>query len=181
MEYVWWDKGMSQGMYQSEDYLDFFDFLKRVDEKSSDFVTKVHQSLLEKGCKFKVSSTKAYPFQVAYIMPNSRKGILNFWLRKKGLKVRITIVDPSKHTKLLNDLPVSMVSQINKKQVCKETCGKGKCFDNCVGAFDFHIRETHYQRCRFNCFQFDVDVESIPFFLALLESEFKEMVMISRG
>jgi len=164
---------MSRITSQSEDYFAFLDFLKQVDDNSSVFVTEVHQSLLEKGCKFKISSTKAYPFQVAYTMPNSRKGILNFWLRKKGLKVRITIVDVDKHLDVLNRLPDVMVNQIEKKNDCKETCGKGKCFDKCVGAFAFHIGEIHYQKCLFDCFQFDVDTESIPFFWALLENEFE--------
>jgi len=158
---------MSQITYQSKDYLDFLDFLKQVDDSSSDFVTEGHQSLLEKGCKFKISSTKAYPFQVAYTMPNSRKGILNFWLRKKGLKVRITIVDASRHAEILNHLPDVMVNQIDKRNTCR------KCYDNCTGAFDFHIRGTHYQRCLYDCFQFDVNAESIPFFMALLENEFE--------
>jgi len=100
-------------------------------------------------------------------MPNSRKGILNFWLRKKDLKVRITIVDVRKHADILNRIPEIMVNQIDEKCVCRE------CYNNCVGAYDFHIREAHYQRCLYDCFQFDVNAESIPFFMALLKNEFE--------
>jgi len=157
----------------NEDFLDFLDFLQQVDPDNKNFVIEIHESLMEKGCKIKISSTKAYPFQVAYTMPNSRKGILNFWLRKKGLKVRVTIVDENKHADLLNRLPEVMKSQIEKKNPCREINGQGKCYDNCTGAFDFHIRGTHYQRCLYDCFQFDVDTESIPFFTELLEQEFK--------
>jgi len=162
---------MSKESNQTEDYFDFLNFLKQVDNSSCNFVTKIHESLLEKGCNFKISSTKAYPFQVAYTMPNSRKGILNFWLRKKGLKVRITIVDESKHVNILNTLPQVMVNQIAKKNTCREICGNGKCYDSCTGAFDFHIRGVHYQRCLYYCFQFNVDTKSIPFIMALLENE----------
>ena len=165
---------MSTATHQNEDYSDFIDFLKQVDGSFVDFVNEVHKSLIEKGCKFKVSSTKAYPFQVAYTMPNSRKGILNFWLRKKGLKVRITIVDVRKHADILNRLPEIMINQIDEKSICREKGGKRKCYDNCVGAFDFYIRETHYQRCLYDCFQFNVNAESIPFFMALLKNEYKE-------
>jgi len=167
----------SQSPHQSEDYLDFLEFLKQVDEHHVDFATEVHQSLLEKGCKFKLSSTKAFPFQVAYTMPNSRKGILNFWLRKKGLQVRITVVDVKKHADVLNRLPEVMANQIAKKNVCREVEGQGKCYDNCVGAFDFHIRGTHYQKCLFDCFRFAVDEESIPFFWELLDQEFNGRLM----
>jgi len=158
---------------QNEDYFDFRAFLKQVDDSCTDFVDEVHQSLLEKGCKFKISSTKTYPFQVAYIMPNSRKGILNFWLRKKGLEVRITVVDVNKHVNILNQLPETMVNQINEKKDCHEKCGNGKCYDNCTGAFDFHIKATRYQKCLYDCFRFNVDAESTSFFVALLENEFQ--------
>jgi len=162
---------MSNTVYQFEDFLEF---LTEVDDDCRSFVTEVHKRLLQRNCKIKISSTKAYPFQVAYTMPKSRKGILNFYLRKKGLKVRITIINPAKHSDVLNNLPEKMVSQIKKKNICKEACGEKKCFDNCIGGYNFHIRETHYRRCRFDCFQLDVDTESIPFFLELLESELKE-------
>ena len=121
-------------------------------------------------------STKTYPFQVAYTMPNSRKGKLNFWLNKKGLKIRITIVNVNKHAEILNRLPEIMVEQINIKNTCREKSGKGKCYDNCVGAFDFHIRGAHYQRCLYDSFQFDVNAESEPFFVELLENEFKARI-----
>jgi len=164
---------MSKKTYQNEDFLDFLGFLEQVDPNSKQFVTDVHQSLMQKGCKVKITQTKAYPFQVAYTMPNSRKGILNFWLRKKGLKVRITVVHLDKHTDLLNRLPEAMISQIDKKETCREFSEKGKCYDNCTGAFDFHIGENHYQKCLYDCFQFDVEPESIPFFIELFETEFE--------
>ena len=160
---------MNKATYQFED---FFDFLEEVSNEYRRFVTEVHEKLLQKGCKVKISSTKKYPFQVAYTMPKSRKGILNFYLRKKGLEVRITIVDPEKHSDVLTRLPEVMVSQIDKKGICRK-CEGLKCLDSCTG-FDFYIGEIHYQRCRFDCFQFDVDTESIPFYFELLESELRE-------
>ena len=161
---------MSKVEYQFNDFLHF------LSERAYDcmgFVVEVHEMLLQMGCRVKISSSKAYPFLVAYTMPNARKGILNFYLRKKGLKVRITIVNPEKHADVLNSLPENMVGQIDKKGVCRKLVEGCKCLDSCTG-FDFHIGETHYQKCRFDCFQFDVDTESIPFFFELLESELKE-------
>jgi len=161
---------MSNTEYQ---FNDFLDFLGKVCSEHTSFVMEIHEILLKKDCKVKITSTKAYPFQIAYTMPKTRKGILNFYLRKKGLKVRITLVDPAKHSDILNRLPESMVQQIDKKDACRKIVEGCECLDNCIG-FDFHIGETHYTKCRFYCFQFDVDAESIPFFFELLESELKE-------
>jgi len=158
---------MSTADYQ---FSDFLNFLSEVDSGNMDFAMEVHEKLSQMGCKVKITSTKAYPYQLAYTMPNSRKGILNFYLRKKGLKVRITIVDPENHSYVLNSLPEKMMSQIEKKDVCMKIVEGCKCLDICTG-FDFHIGETRYQKCRFHCFQFDVEAESIPFFFKLLESE----------
>ena len=161
---------MSKTDYQ---FSDFLAFLGEVADEHMGFVMDVHEKLTQMGCKLKISTTKAYPYQLAYTMPNARKGILNFYLRKKGLKARITIVDPKKHADVLNGLPESMVGQIDKKDVCRKLVAGDSCLDTCIG-FEFHIGETQYQKCRFYCFQFDVDAESIPFFLALLDRELEE-------
>jgi len=149
---------------------DFLGFLGQVADDCMGFVLHIHEKFMQMGCNVKITSTKAYPYQLAYTMPNSRKGILNFYLRKKGLKIRITIVDPAIHADVLNRLPEHMVRQIDKKNVCRKLVDGDACLDTCTG-FDFHMGETRYQRCRFYCFQFDVDAESMPFFLELLERE----------
>jgi len=152
---------------------DFLNFLSETAYEHVDFVLNIHDKLIEMGCKVKITNTKAYPYQLAYTMPNSRKGILNFYLRKRGLKVRITIVDPEKHSVILNRLPEKMVHQIDKKDACRKLVDGCECLDTCIG-FDFYIGEMHYQKCRFYCFQFDVDDESVPFFNKLLEGEIRE-------
>ncbi|MCL2563712.1 MAG: hypothetical protein FWE08_06725 [Oscillospiraceae bacterium] len=161
---------MSTTDYQ---YGDFLGFLSEVAEEHVGFAIDIHEKLTQMGCKAKISSTKAYPYQVAYTMPKSRKGILNFYLRKKGLKVRVTVIDPQKHTDLLNRLPENMVRQIEKKDNCRKLTTEDKCWDSCSG-FDFHIGDKQYQKCYFYCFQFDVDAESVPFFHELLMWELEE-------
>ena len=78
----------------------------------------------------------------------------------------------AKYPKVFLGLPQKMIAQIDKAQPCKNMM-EGGCMDKCIG-YDFHIGETQYQKCRFGCFQFDVDAESIPFLLELLESELNE-------
>jgi len=149
---------------------DFLTFLSDAASDCVDFFLNIHGKLTQMGCKVKMTSTKAHPYQLAYTMPNSRKGILNFYLRKKGLRMRITVVNADNHAHWLNSLPAHMVNQISKKNTCVKLTENCECLDTCMG-FDFYINENHFQKCRFYCFQFDVDAESMPYFYALLEGE----------
>jgi len=40
----------------------------------------------------------------------------------------------------------------------------------------FHIGNEHYQKCQIQCFQFEVDVESMPYLLKLINCESKARV-----
>ena len=92
--------------------------LHQVAEQLVSFALDTHQRLETLGCKYKVTTTKAYPFQVAYTAPDSRKGIVNWYLRKTGLKMRITLTNPEKLSDtILNTLP---------KRGCIRPCAKGR-------------------------------------------------------
>ena len=158
---------MSKKKYEFEDFLEEVGFLEWVNDDDKKFIIETHKMLLQKDCKVKITSSKTNPFLLAYTQ--KRKGVLSFYLRKKGLKIRINVNNLEKYPDVLNVLPEEMVSQIDKSGACKNMIGQ-KCWEGCFG-YDFHIGETHYQKCRFNCFQFDVEEESIPVLLKLLESE----------
>jgi len=63
-----------------------------------------------------------------------------------------------------------MVKQIAKASDCKNMSDAPTCWEGCTG-YAIPIREEQYQKCKFGCFQFNVDAESIPLLLALLKSE----------
>jgi len=153
-------------------YEDFLAFLETTNPDCMPFVTEIHARLMQLGCKFNVKATKAFPFQVSYIAPNSRRSILGLRLRKKGLKARVLVIDPANHVAILARLPEGMIAQVDKRNDCENIAGQGKCLEKCKG-YDFHIGETHYQKCKFNCFEFDIDAESIPFSWEMLECELK--------
>ena len=69
--------------------------------------------------------------------------------------------------------PRDEIQQLDKTNACINIETPGKCMAKCKG-YDFYIGETHYQKCKFGCFQFDVDEESIPFLLELLKRELEE-------
>ena len=65
----------------------FADFFIAVDDVHKDFVDTAHKMVLQEGYKVKkVAPTKTYLFSVAYVHPKTRRGIINFMLRKKGLR-----------------------------------------------------------------------------------------------
>ena len=156
---------MQEANYQFED------FLMSVDEAHKDFVLTVHETLLQAGCKVKVESSKTVLFSVKYTQ--GRKGIFNFKLRKKSLKASVYAGNFAAYPDVLNSLPESMVGQIAKSAACKNMSDPPSCWEGCVG-YDIPIGEERYQKCKFvGCFQFNVNAESAPFLLALLESELK--------
>ena len=156
---------MEKTNYQYED------FLMSVGDEYKDFVHTVNEILLREGCKVKVDSSKTNLFSVKYTQ--GRKGIFNFMLRKRGFKASVYAANFAEYPDVMNRLPESMVAQISKTPACKNMATPPTCWDGCVG-YDIHIGEAQYQKCKFGCFQFDVNSESIPLLLELLESELKE-------
>jgi len=146
----------------------FEDFLMSVDDKYKDFVLTINDILLQEGCKVKVESSKTYLFSVKYTQ--GRKGIFNFMLRKKSFKASVYAANFAKYPDVINSLPKSMVEQISKTSDCKNMANPPACWDGCLG-YEIHIGQEHYQKCKFSCFQFNIDSESIPLLLEMLKSE----------
>jgi len=159
--------------------IQFEDFLTSVNVDYKDFVNTVSEMVLQANySNIKIGTSKTNIFSVSYSQPKTRLGIVNFYLRKKGLKIAVHAKNCAKYSDVLLGLPERMLSQIDKVQPCKNLIDPGACMGKCAG-YDFHIGETHYQKCRFGCFQFDVDAESIPFLLELLENELKERMAVT--
>jgi len=149
----------------------FEDFLMSVNDEYRDFVTTIHKMVIQDGYdKVTISSSKTNLFSVKYTHPKTRRGIVNFTLKKRGFKISVFAANFAKYPDALNRLPESMENQITKTPSCKNIMEPGTCMGKCIG-YDFHINEAHYQKCKFNCFQFNVDAESIPLLLELIERE----------
>jgi len=161
--------------YEFEDYLEDVEVLEWVTEVDKQFITKFHESLVQKDCKVKITSSKNNPFLLSYTQ--KRKGVMSLYLRKKGLKARINMNNLEKYPDVLNNLPIEMIEQIADSHVCKNMVGQ-KCWDGCTG-YDFYIDETHYQKCRYECFTFDVKTKSIPILFELIERELEERTKVS--
>jgi hypothetical protein len=144
------------------------DFFISVRDEDKDFVTTIHERLLQEGCEVKIGSSKTNLFSVKYTQ--GRKGVFNFMLRKRGFKASVYAANFAQYPNVLDDLPEIMIKQIDETQDCKNITDPGKCMGNCLG-YDIQIRAKQYQKCKFSCFQFDVDEASKPALLKMLESE----------
>jgi len=154
--------------------LQFQDFFMAVNDEYKDFVHKVKERVLQEGYTIiSIGTTKANPFVVGFTQPKTRRGIVKFYLRKRSFKMIISGKNCASYPGILSGLPEKMLQQIDKIQPCLNITTPGKCMDKCVG-YDFYIGDVRHQKCRFGCFQFDVNPENIPFLMGLLEAELEE-------
>jgi len=151
----------------------FEDFLSEVDKAHRKFVQGVHDSFVRDSYKVKIESKVSGMF-VSYSHPKTKRSIMNFLFRKAGLFTRLYADNFAKYTGLLNKLPEKMEKEITKASLCKRLINPDGCNPKCIKGYDFYIRKNHYQKCRYNCFEFAVTDESIPFLSDLIENERKE-------
>ena len=155
---------MEKAVYQFED------FLAQVDPNYKDFAVLIHEAFIADGYKIKVENKKT-GFFVSYSHPKTKRSVLNFLFRKKGLIVRIYADNHYKYNDFINTLPQSMELEISKASACKRLVDPEACSPNCVMGFDFQMKGNHFQKCRYGCFQFVVTDESAPFITIFTEKE----------
>jgi len=100
--------------------------------------------------------------------------MVNFLFRKNGFLVRIYADHLGKYADFLNSLPEKMEKEIKKAPVCKRLIDPEDCNPKCITGYDFLIRDSRYQRCRYCCFQFSVNPEMVPVLSEFIENERKE-------
>lgn len=147
-----------------EKVLSFEDFLKDVDPRYQEFAKKTHDYLLGSGCKLKLQLAKS-GYVVSYSHKKNKKALLNFVFRKSGLSTRIYGDYASQE--LIESLPDKMIKSMEKSPACK------LCNSRCMKGYTFTLKGAEHLKCRYNCFMFAVDDESIPFISLLIENEVK--------
>jgi len=151
------------------DGLVFEDFLIYVEPYNQDFVRETHENMLQNGCKFKLATAKN-GYVASYQHVKSKLVVMNFVFRKTGLIVRIYGDNVGKYTDFLESLPEGMKKSIVKAPSCKRFLNPPKCNSKCGGNV-FLLGGTQHQKCRYNCFMFPVDEESMPPIRRFLEHE----------
>jgi len=165
---------MPKAKYQYED------FLAIVSDECKGFFLSVHEMLLQEKYKPKVQIMKSTGLQLSYAEPKV-KGVIGiiliFFVCGGKLMARIYAKNHKAYPDVLNGLPETIVTQIDKADNCKKFIDPHKCWTGCMG-YDFHVREKHFQKCLVNCFQLEVDSESMSHLIELIKSESKERMAV---
>ena len=151
----------------------FSDFFLEVPDNYKDFVNQIHELLTNDHYKIKIES-KASGFLVSYAHPKTKHSILNFAFRKNGLYLRLYGANCNKYLDILENLPQSMITQMQKAGDCPRLLGEEKCNSRCAMGYDFKIGDMHFQKCRIVCFFLLVDDESAPLLLEMVKREKQE-------
>ena len=146
------------------------DIIMATAPEHQDFVKVSHDALVEAGYKFKFESKSNGPF-ASYSNPKTKRSIFNLLFRKNGLIVRL--YPAAINNNILNELPDTMIKEIDKSIACKRLIDPTTCNPKCITGYDFTIRDKRYQKCRYMCFQFAVTKESKPIITKWLNSEIK--------
>ena len=150
--------------------LSFDDFIKGLNADDLAFVHDLHGYMLNNGCKSTFEEKKT-GLLGSYKHTKSKKSDLNLLLKKHGLLVRIYGENIGEYSDFLNTLPREMVQSIEGAGICKRLVSNG-CSPKCLG-YDFTIGSAHFQKCRYNCFEFPVNKESSPYIRTFVENETK--------
>lgn len=153
--------------------MQFEDFLNEVFPPYREFVTKLHEFLLESDCACKLDLAKNGCL-VSYSHAKSKRVILNFVFRKGGLVTRIYGDHVNGYPDFMQTLPEQLLKCIDKAPACKRMLDPAKCNSRCSMGYAFTVGPNDYKKCRYNCFMFPVNDESIPFIRAFVENEINE-------
>ncbi|MCL2578041.1 MAG: hypothetical protein FWE27_08330 [Defluviitaleaceae bacterium] len=155
----------------AQEKITFEQFFEAVEASNQPFVQDLHNYLLENGCKVTFEEKKS-GFLASYKHGKPPKAVLNFVFRKHGMLTRIYGERISGYPDFLNTLPKEMVQSIESAGICKRLV-HSTCSPKCIG-YDFKIGNEHFQKCRYNCFEFLITDENNPHIKSFVEHEIKE-------
>ena len=155
----------------AQEKINFEQFFEAVDADNKPFVQELHNYLLDNGCKVTFEEKKN-GFLASYKHGKPPKALLNFVFRKQGMLTRIYGERIGGYPDFLNALPSEMVKSIESSGTCKRLVSNG-CSPKCIG-YDFMIKGEHFQKCRYNCFEFLMTGDNNPYIKSFIEHELAE-------
>jgi len=155
----------------AQEKISFEQFMEAVDADNKQFVQDFHDYLLENGCKVTFEEKKS-GYLASYKHGKPLKAVMNFVFRKHGMLTRIYGERIAGYPDFLNALPSEMVESIKSSGICRRLVHNA-CSPKCIG-YDFIIGDTHFQQCRYNCFEFLMTEKSNPYIKSFVEHELKE-------
>ena len=126
---------------------EFKDFIVTVPEENQDFVRKLHEKLMERGCRIDIS----YSFD--------KKTAANYVFRKKAMLVRIYGAHVNQYTEVLDTFPEEMVQAVLSAPPCKRMKDPDSCNPRCSMGYDFWLKGEHCQMPQQRFYVFDLPAE----------------------
>jgi len=151
-------------------------FMESVDANNKTFVQELHKYLMDSGCNVAFEEKKN-GYLASYKYGKPPKAVMNFLFRKQGMLTRIYGERISGYPNFLNALPAEMVNSIESAGVCKQLV-HNTCSPKCTG-YDFMIGDEHFQKCRYNCFEFLMIEKSRHYIQKFVEHELTERQNLS--
>ena len=149
--------------------MDFEVFIVEVDPQYQGFAREMHEYLLQNDCKLKMTSAKN-GYVVSYQYGKKKRVLMNFVFRKSGLVTRVYADHINQYLDMLEAIPDNMKKAVEKAPKCKRFEETPGCNTKCSG-YVFNLSNIQHQKCKYNCFLFEVNDESIPFIKTMIEKE----------
>lgn len=146
----------------------FEEFLQSVEEPNRDFVSQLHEFLLENGCECNIKQAKS-GFVVSYV--RNKITLMNYVQRKTGTKARIYAANIGSYQEILNTLPPKIKSDIAKAPPCKRLLDPSACNPKCSMGYTFTMDGKEYKKCRISAFMFSLSEDNNGFVRKFLEKE----------
>jgi hypothetical protein len=143
----------------SKEEINFDDFLLNVSFENMEFAREMHDNMLQNNCSYKIETAKN-GHVLSYVMPKTKKVIVNYVFRKNGMVIRIYGDNIGKYADILTTLPDNMVKAIEKAPVCKRLVDPTKCNSRCPMGNIFTLDGKEYKNCRYSSFMFEVKEEN---------------------
>ena len=153
---------------EKKEKLAFEDFIQGLSMDDLAFAQDLHEYILNNGCKATFEEKKTGKLS-SHKHTKTKKSVINLLARKHGLLVRIYGENIGKYSDFISTLPTEMVESINKSGDCGRLV-HNKCSTKCTG-YDFTVGDKHFQKCRYNCFEFLVTSTSHSFIRTFVENE----------
>lgn len=153
----------------------FEQFFQHVEDKNQGFIQELHDYLVEIGCKESFEEKKS-GMLASYKHKKLKRVIINMIFRKHGMLIRVYGENAFKYQDFLDIMPDNMIESVDKSGDCTWLTQK-KCSPKC-GGYDFHIKGQHFQKCKYNCFEFLIIDENKAFIRDFIDNELRERTML---
>lgn len=144
--------------------------MRTVDECFREFVSQIHDYLVEQGCNCEIKTAKS-GYVVSYTLGTAKRTLATFVSRKTGMKLRIFPEHIHEYQTFLNGLPEKMKKDIKKASVCKRLVNPDDCNPRCVMGYTFEMDGKQYQKCRYMAFMPALSRENNPYIKLFLKNE----------